>query len=93
MMKCEFEAIAKTPITNENYKKLETVYTYHPSISATQGKQQIAYLYDNFGMRMIEDMLPTAKKAQELQEAIRCKRMEIEMMTAEYERFCNGFEY
>ena len=31
--------------TQEQWDIIETVYNYHPSISETNGKSQIAYLY------------------------------------------------
>ena len=50
------------------YEMIEFVYTYHPSISATDGKNQIAMLYSAFGMRIITDMIETAKRAQEIED-------------------------
>lgn len=48
---------------DEDWKIIEFVYTFHPSISETCGKAQIADLYKTFGMRIIKDMLQTAKRA------------------------------
>lgn len=47
--------------TDEEYKIIEYVYTFHPAISETEGKKQIAYLYMNFGMSIIRDMKPRAE--------------------------------
>ena len=33
--------------------------------TVSESKDQIAYLYKTFGMRIIEDMIPTARKARE----------------------------
>lgn len=59
--------------TESEYKLIEYVYTFHPSISAVEGKKQIAYLYMNFGMSIIRDMKPRAdlmrKKERELRDA------------------------
>ena len=56
-----------------DYALIERVYTFHPAISETEGKRQIAELYVNFGMVLIMDMLPRAevmaKKESELREA------------------------
>lgn len=49
----------KIPSTDE-MKLIEYVYMYHPSISNVDGKDQIAYLYVHFGMRLIRDMRNTA---------------------------------
>ena len=47
------------------YENIEYVYTWHPSIDSVKGKDQIAYLYVNFGMRVIYDMITTAHLAEE----------------------------
>lgn len=56
-----------TPGVTE-YEVIEFVYTYHPSISYVNGKDQIAMLYSTFGMRIITDMFETAKRAQEIED-------------------------
>ena len=60
-------------VSNTDYALIERVYTFHPAISETEGKRQIAELYVNFGMVLIMDMLPRAevmaKKERELSEA------------------------
>lgn len=76
MTKEEFEALAGS-ITNEAFETVNFVYTYHPAISETTGKQQIADLYKTFGMRVILDMHPTAAKAKALEEDIRKKTQEL----------------
>lgn len=54
--------------SDDEYEMIEFVYTHHPSISATDGKNQIAMLYSTFGMRIITDMIETAKRAQEIED-------------------------
>ena len=56
--------VAKEPTADEYYN-IEYVYTWHPSIDQVNGKDQIAYLYVNLGMRVIYDMIPTAQLAEE----------------------------
>lgn len=60
-------------VSNTDYALIERVYTFHPAISETEGKRQIAELYVNFGMVLIMDMLPRAEvmatKERELREA------------------------
>lgn len=58
-------------VSDEAYKIIEFVYNHHPIIDPVKGKEQIAMLFDNFGMRIIKDMLPTAERAKELEEKIR----------------------
>ena len=55
MTKQEFEQRLGWAVSENEYRKIETVYTFHPSISETAGKDQITYLYKTFGMRIIED--------------------------------------
>lgn len=70
--------------TDADYKVIEYVYAFHPAISETEGKQQIAELYARFGMVLIRDLLPRAqlveKKEAELREAgSRLKKLQQEM--------------
>jgi len=74
----------------EDYPKIEYVYNFHPSISETRGKDQIAYLYVMFGMRVIEDMLPTAKLAEEYEAKIRSLRAQLEELNNEFHDFQLG---
>lgn len=69
---------------DEEYRMIDFVYTWHPSISGSghEGQKQIAYLYSEFGMRIIADMFPTARKA----EAIRNKISKAKAQIADYER-------
>ena len=76
MMKCEFEAklselepIQRT-VSDDDYKLIEYVYTFHPSISETDGKRQVALLYHEFGLRVFKDMQATATANQVLESAI-----------------------
>ena len=41
--------------TDAEYKLIEYVYNFHPAISETDGKEQIAELYVKFGMCLIND--------------------------------------
>lgn len=83
MTKQEFKALTKRSFTDSAYTDIETVYTFHPSISETEGKKQIASLYDTYGTRIIKDMLPTATKAREYEERIAQKRHELEALKDE----------
>jgi hypothetical protein len=83
MTKQEFKALTKRSFTDSAYTDIETVYTFHPCISETEGKKQIASLYDTYGTRIIKDMLPTATKAREYEERIAQKRHELEALKDE----------
>lgn len=87
MTKQEFTALTKREFTDAEYEAIATVYTFHPSISETEGKKQIASLYDTYGIRIITDMLPTANKAREYEEQITKKRHELEELQEEFTNF------
>ena len=58
MMYSEFTALAKRPITEDDYHKIvEPVYNYHP---ACADKQATATLYDIGGLQLFRDMTETA---------------------------------
>jgi hypothetical protein len=84
MTKQEFEQRLGWAVSENEYRKIETVYTFHPSISETAGKDQITYLYKTFGMRIIEDMLPTATNASALQDKIRDAKIRLDLLMNEY---------
>lgn len=73
---------------DSDYEVIEFVYNFHPAISNTVGKEQIAMIYFIGRMSVIYDMLPRAKHAQALEceyaeakaklDAIRQKQEEFE---------------
>lgn len=89
MTKQEFKSLTTRDFTDKEYETIETVYTFHPSISETEGKKQIANLFDNFGFRIIADMLPTAVKAREYEGLIAKKRHELEELQEAYNELKN----
>lgn len=91
MTKQEFKTLTKRDFTDKEYETIETVYIFHPSISETEvaGKKQIANLFDNFGFRIIADMLPTAVKAREYEGLIAKKRHELEKLQEAYNELKN----
>ena len=66
MMKAEFEAMTGKSVTDEEYKVIETVYTWHPAINDTTGKDQMKTLYTQFGFGVIRGVLPVAEKMEKL---------------------------
>lgn len=95
MTKQEFEELlgqnVKRP-TDSEYAKIEKVYTFHPSISNVGGKQQIATLYSIGGMRLIADMLRTAKIAEDYDNQIRTARAGLQKLEEEFAKFARGEE-
>lgn len=77
MLKEEFEKIAGVQVTLEEYKEIEYVYTWHPSISETDGKNQIATIWNIGGMRLIRDMKDTARIAMDLENEITTTRAKL----------------
>lgn len=71
--------------TEVEFEKIQLVYNYHPAIHSSVGKSQIAKLYSEFGMRIIYDMLGTAKRAQEIEDEKRRLRQRIVDLEQEYE--------
>lgn len=65
--------------TEEEYKLIEYVYNFHPSISETEGKKQVAYLYESFGMSIFRDMEARA-------DFMRVKEGKLQKAKAEVER-------
>lgn len=77
-------------VTDEEYKIVETVYCFHPSIADADGKEKIARLYADFGFTVIADMYPRAKAA----ESVERKRVHLSLLLAEldddYRVVCTG---
>lgn len=92
MTKHEFEEWLGGQVTEKEYKDIKFVYTFHPSISNTEGKTQIAQLYKIGGMRLIKDMLPTARKAQELDNKIMKANSNLMELKRQFEMLANGEE-
>lgn len=89
-MKSEFEQRINRSISDSDYRIVDTVYTWHPSIDSNKGKDQLAYLYDNYGMRIIKDMLPTAEKAKDLLKRIEKLNAEVKQLRSEYSELENA---
>lgn len=77
MMKPEFEALIGKTVSDEEYSTIEYVYTWYPTISETEGKAQIAKLYMDFGMPLIEDMVERAGKMENLDKDLRTARNQV----------------
>lgn len=88
MMLSEFVNRLPDNVRNPNadeYEEIELVYACHPSISGSghEGQEQIARLYSEFGMRIIRDMIPTAKEAERLRTELIAARNKVERLTEE----------
>lgn len=85
MQKREFEGMIEQPVSDAEYKVIETVYQWHPSVKEVSGKEEVAELYKSFGMAIFHDMLPRAKKNRELENQFLHARAEMERIRAEME--------
>lgn len=66
MQKQEFEERIERTVTDEQYKVIEEVYMWHPSIRNTSGKDEVAELYKSFGMTIFHDMYCTVGEVLEM---------------------------
>lgn len=85
MQKQEFEEKIGKPVTDEQYKAIETVYIWHPSVRNTSGKDEVAELYKSFGMAIFYDMLPRAMKAKDLDEQLQKAQGEVQRIQKKIE--------
>lgn len=78
MSKEEFKEMVNRPVPDNFYEVIQTVYMYHPCISNTDGKREIAKLYEKFGSRLILDMYKTATAVKEYDDKIQSLYAQIE---------------
>ena len=90
MQKREFEEMTGQPVSDAEYRVIETVYQWHPSVKETSGKEEAAELYKSFGMAIFHDMLPRAEKARCLEEKLRRAKKEVEQIKEEIETLSSG---
>ena len=86
----ELDAEKGSYICQNDYSIIEYVYTWHPAIDAIKGKEQIAYLYVNFGMRLIKDMVDTATKMEKAENKLMKAKTEYENARMAYESLKSG---
>lgn len=89
---CDSTGIKFSNPTTDEMKLIDYVYMYHPSISNIDGKDQIAYLYVHFGMRLIRDMRNTAHAMEEYEIRERKLKAELSRLKDSLESFINGEE-
>lgn len=90
MQKREFEEMIEHPVSDAEYRVIETVYQWHPSVKEVSGKEEVAELYKSFGMAIFHDMLPRAEKNRELENKLRHAQAEVERIKAEMEELSRG---
>lgn len=90
MQKREFEEMIEHPVSDAEYRVIETVYQWHPSVKEVSGKEEVAELYKSFGMAIFHDMLPRAEKNHELENKLRHAQAEVERIKEEMEELSRG---
>lgn len=90
MQKREFEEMIEQPVSDAEYRVIETVYQWHPSVKEVSGKKEVAELYKSFGMAIFHDMLPRAEKNRELERQFLHARAEMERIRVEMEELSRG---
>jgi len=89
---CDSTGIKFSSPTTDEMKLIDYVYMYHPSISNIDGKDQIAYLYVHFGMRLIRDMRNTAHVMEDYEIKERKLKAELNKLKDDRECFLSGLE-
>ena len=87
---CEPMKKSAPGFTDQDYKLIEKVYTFHPSISETDGKRQVAMLFVEFGMRIFRDMVATAEQAEKIEDEIRIMRIQLSDLTRQLQDLKEG---
>ena len=94
MTKQEFEKIIGKEINDKDYYLIDRVYIFHPAISETNGKKQIADIYNAGGMEVIRNMVETADIMSELEKELSTARMALERVKTRIQNVReNGIEY
>lgn len=90
MTKQEFEKRIGAEISQKDYSIVEHVYTWHPSISEVEGKEQIAELYKSFGMPIIKNMMEAANYAETLDREMAQAQRQVEELRKRIIRVAKG---
>lgn len=75
---------------DDEYRDIETVYAFHPSIPNVGGKRMIAELYVNCGMTLIYDMLPRAEAIERVEKEVRRAKEEYNRLAEIYDGLKRG---
>ena len=72
-------------LNEDDWNVISTVYTYHPVISNVNGKDEIAALYNQGGLGLLQDMYNTANVIQQNESRIQAAKVELENVTKKHE--------
>lgn len=94
MLKEEFEEMIGEEVSPDDYKIIEYVYEFHPAISNTDGKKEIAALYqlpNQMGMGIIRSMVPIAKIQESLESELRSAQQKVNDIKRRMQDVKNGY--
>lgn len=77
-------------VSDKEWRLIEKVYTFHPAISETYGKKQVALLYCEFGIRIFVDMAETAGNMEVLDREIREAKSHYDTLLMKAEQIRKG---
>ena len=83
MTRFGFEYNAGKTITDEEYKIIEFVAKYHPSINKAKEEKQMGELYKNYGMPLIKGMVFVANEVKKTEKKIK----NLEDSTTDYKKY------
>lgn len=90
MLKNEFEERIGREISDRDYIVIDKVYSWHPEIGDTTGKDQIAAIYMSGGMSVIRNMEETADLMIELNNEERELKKELDKIRVRREKVVSG---
>jgi hypothetical protein len=82
---CKATGTKYESIDEDDWNTIQTVYNFHPMISDTKGKNEIAALYKKGGMGLLTDMFGTADE-------ISCRESNIQLASVEKEKIQKQFD-
>lgn len=93
MRRLDFECQIKQTISDEEYKIIDYVYTYHPSFRGKSNHENInrmAQLYKDFGISVIKSMVYVANQINKLNTKIQILELELDRYKREKAKLENG---
>ena len=86
LKECEKYTHGKPYINEENYKIVNYVYEWYPTLNKPFAKDQIAMLYCTFGMGIIRDMLVRASTMENLHNSLGGAQTQVDAIKKEIEK-------
>lgn len=87
MLESEFQRLTDKPFTPEEFEKIHYVYCYYPGVET---HADIALIWAIGGIRLIEDMMYTAKRVADAEKELRKARRMYETAKERYHEVLDG---